>query len=128
MGLVGIAGCSEQVPEVTVPAGMVHGERASPSAVIQKPHVAQGCNLETVNGQPVASLPVRASNGQIALSGWVAGQIDDRGELVGETSLVFSGVPEPRKLTSPEQMFITVRMLRVLSESLRCLRQDSKLS
>lgn len=93
VGLVGIAGCSEQVPEVTVPAGMVHGERASPSAVIQKPHVAQGCNLETVNGQPVASLPVQASNGQIALSGWVAGQIDDRGELVGETSLVFSAGP-----------------------------------
>jgi len=98
VSLVGIAGCSEQVPEVTVPAGMVHGEQASPSAVIRKPHVAQGCNLETVNGQPVASLPVQVSNGQIALSGWIAGQIDERGVLVGQTSLVFSASPGPTEI------------------------------
>lgn len=99
MILGGMAGCSEQVPEATVPAGMVHGEQASPSAISQEPHVAQGCNLEMVNGQPVASFPVQVSSGQVALSGWIAGQIDERGELVGETSLVLSTSPGTTEIT-----------------------------
>jgi len=97
--LVAMAGCSEQVPETTVSVAMVHGEQAAHSAISQEPHVAQGCNLETVNGRPVASFPVQTSSGQIVLGGWIAGQIDEHGELVGQTTLVLSASPGTAEVT-----------------------------
>lgn len=82
-------GCTEQVPEPTVPAGLVtagetKGGRAGTGA--SEMALVEACNVEHIDGGGPAAR-VRSAGPLLRLDGWVAGKIDSSGKLIGPATV-----------------------------------------